>query len=72
MEISKQPTLASHLAEQDGCAYKILQDGQFGKIEQEYLEGTCKINQDLCLAKMNKTSWPRLTKIMISDDQELS
>ncbi len=65
----QETTLASHLAksQQDTCAYKILEDGRFGKIaeenlarpiickiEQEDLSSTCKINQDLCLARLRK------------------
>jgi hypothetical protein len=40
----------------DACAYKILQDGRFHKIEQENLESTFKISQDqdLCLARLSK------------------
>ncbi len=40
----QETTLASHLAKswQDACAYKILQDGRFGKIEQEHLARSFK------------------------------
>ncbi len=48
---TQESTLASHLAKQDAYAYKILQDGRFGKIEQEHLSSTCKINQDLMSCK---------------------
>ncbi len=39
---------------QDACAHKILLDGRFGKIEQEDLSSTCKINQDQCLARLSE------------------
>ncbi len=47
---AQETTLARHLAK-SVCAYKILQDGRFGKIEQEDLSITCKINQEACLAR---------------------
>jgi hypothetical protein len=45
LPISQEPTLASHLAEskQDACAYKILQDGRFDKIEQEHLARSIQV-----------------------------
>ena len=45
---------------------QILQDGRFGKVEQEDLSSTCKINKDLCLARISKIEQDflaRLTKI---------
>jgi hypothetical protein len=39
-----------------------LQDGRFGKIEQEDLASTCKINQDLCLARLSKMILARYCK----------
>ena len=33
---------------------QVLARPMFGKIEQEYLSSTCKINQDLCLARLSK------------------
>ena len=34
----------------------------FGKIEQDYLTSTCKINQDLCLARLSKMMLARYCK----------
>jgi hypothetical protein len=34
----------------------------FGKIEQDYLSSTCKINQDLCLARLSKMLLARYCK----------
>ncbi len=69
-KFSQETTLASHLAKswQDACAYEIFQNGRFGnksilqdlarplfgKIEQEFLSRTWKINQDQCLARYSK------------------
>ena len=36
---------------QDACAYKILQDGRFGKIEQEHLARSFKYMQDPSYAR---------------------
>ena len=48
-----EATQETTLAKQDACAYKILQDGRFGKIEQEYLSNTCENEQDQCLARLS-------------------
>jgi hypothetical protein len=34
----------------------------FGKIEQDYLSSTCKINQDQCLARLSKMMLARYCK----------
>jgi hypothetical protein len=34
----------------------------FGKIEQDYLSSTCKINQDQCLARLSKMLLARYCK----------
>ena len=51
-----ETTFASHLAKskQDACAYKTLQDGRFGKIEQEHLARSCKYLQDPSFARQSK------------------
>jgi hypothetical protein len=51
--LAQESILASHLAksEQDARTYKILQDGRFGKIEQEHLVRSCKYMQDPSYAR---------------------
>ena len=34
----------------------------FGKIEQDYLSSTCKINKDLCLPRLSKMVFARYCK----------
>jgi len=41
---------------------QVLARPMFGKIEQEYLSSTCKINQDLCLARLSKMVLARYCK----------
>ena len=41
-------------SQQDACAYKFLQDGRFGKIEQEHLARSCKHLQDPSYARQSK------------------
>jgi len=43
----QETTLASHLA----CAYKILQDSRFDRIEQEHLARSCKYLLDPSYAR---------------------
>ncbi len=59
-----ETTLASHLAKskQDACAYKILQDGRFGKIEQEHLARSCKYLQNPSYARLSKMMLARYCK----------
>jgi len=38
-----EATQETTLAKQDACAYKILQDGRFGKIKQDFLTRLSKI-----------------------------
>jgi hypothetical protein len=51
--MTQESILARHLAKskQDACAYKILQDGRFDKIEQEDLARSCKYMQDPSYAR---------------------
>ena len=41
---------------------QVLARPRFGKIEQEDLTSTCKINQDLCLARLSKMVLARYCK----------
>ena len=41
---------------------QVLARPMFGKIEQEDLTSTCKINQDLCLARLSKMVLARYCK----------
>ncbi len=65
---------------------QVLARPMFDKIEQDYLSSTCKINQDLCLARLSKMvskmkkilvifyftrKWENITKLITSFNNSL-